>query len=203
MKPGLRFITGWRAAETVPPTRALDVLVSAAGLVLTAPLLLVVAIVSWLRDGVSPVVGVPTVGRHEEPFLRWQLRVAEPGIERLCWGRDERLPDDQVTPLGHWLLRWHLFWLPTLWNVLRGEMALVGPTPHHPLKASQQRLRLPHYAQRFAMAPGLVSPALAAPSGCSSDAHLGYELLYTRGCSVGAALWLLMWSARLRWMGNR
>jgi FlaA1/EpsC-like NDP-sugar epimerase/lipopolysaccharide/colanic/teichoic acid biosynthesis glycosyltransferase len=117
--------------------RLLDVVLSATGLLLLSPVLAAVA-VAIKREGGGPVLfRQKRVGRDFRPFRILKFRTMVPGAERLGPGITPG-SDPRVTRLGAFLRWTKLDELPQLWNVLRGDMSLVGPRPE-----------LPHYARLF------------------------------------------------------
>jgi exopolysaccharide production protein ExoY len=112
-------------------------------LLLFSPLMLTAAWMIWRKDGRPILFGHYRVGRNGQLFrcfkFRTMVRDAQAVLERLLrddpvaraqWEREQKLDDDpRVTPIGHLLRRTSLDELPQLFNVLRGEMALVGPRP--------------------------------------------------------------------------
>ena len=106
-------------------TRVLDVILSLAGLVIGAPVLLMLSVLGWLDTG-SPLFRQERVGRHQKSFTLVKFRTMRPDTASVA----THLADvSAVTKLGHFLRRTKLDELPQLWNVLRGEMSLVGPRP--------------------------------------------------------------------------
>lgn len=113
-------------SEKWPGTmRALDVALSAAGLVLGAPLMAVLLVAGFLDTG-SPLFRQTRVGRHRAPFTLVKFRTMRPSTPSVA----SHLADAAaVTSYGGFLRRTKLDELPQLWNVLRGDMSLVGPRP--------------------------------------------------------------------------
>lgn len=106
-------------------TRVLDVLLSFLGLVTGAPIFVVLWILGWLDTG-SPLFRQERVGRHQKPFTLVKFRSMRSDTASVA----THLADaSAVTKLGHFLRRSKLDELPQLWNVLKGEMSLVGPRP--------------------------------------------------------------------------
>lgn len=97
-------------------------------LALATPVLLVAMLAVWLGDGAAPIYRAPRVGLGGRDFHMLKLRTMRPGADRLG-GRFAPLGDPRITRIGAWLRRWKIDELPQLWNVLRGEMHLVGPRP--------------------------------------------------------------------------
>jgi lipopolysaccharide/colanic/teichoic acid biosynthesis glycosyltransferase len=110
-------------------SRVLDVTVAGLGLLLTAPLLLVAAIAIRLETPGSPIYRQQRVGRDGEPFELLKLRTMVAGAETLGDGLAVNYGDSRITRVGRLLRRFSLDELPNLVNVLRGEMAIVGPRP--------------------------------------------------------------------------
>jgi lipopolysaccharide/colanic/teichoic acid biosynthesis glycosyltransferase len=109
--------------------RALDLLVALAGLAAVSPLLGLAMLAIWAQDGHSPLHRGVRVGRGGRDFRMLKLRSMRAGAERQG-GTSTARDDARITPLGHWLRRSKLDELPQLWNVVRGEMSLVGPRPN-------------------------------------------------------------------------
>lgn len=112
-------------------------------LLLFAPLMAVIALLVWRRDGAPVLFGHYRIGQHGRPFRCLKFRsmyldseamlrelLERDPAARAEWERDHKLTDDpRITPIGHFLRRTSLDELPQLFNVLRGEMSLVGPRP--------------------------------------------------------------------------
>ncbi len=142
--------------------RAIDVALALTGLVLLSPLLLIVAVVIRLRDGAPVLFLQERVGLHGRPFRVVKFRTMVPDAEeRLAElealneisGPAFKVTDDpRLTRTGGWLRRTSIDELPQLWNVLRGEMSLVGPRP--PLPSEVQDYDIWH-RRRLSMQPGI------------------------------------------------
>jgi len=109
--------------------RALDVAIAGAGLAITSPLLAAAAIAVKLGDG-GPVLFKQTrVGRDGRDFELLKLRTMVVGAERQGAGYAVNVGDSRITRVGAFLRRTSLDELPQLWNVVRGDMSLIGPRP--------------------------------------------------------------------------
>jgi lipopolysaccharide/colanic/teichoic acid biosynthesis glycosyltransferase len=110
-------------------SRALDVLISATLLVLTSPLLAIAALAIRLESRGPVFYRQLRVGRDGEPFELWKLRTMVPGAESMGAGLYVLEGDPRITRTGRLLRRFSLDELPNLVNVLKGDMAIVGPRP--------------------------------------------------------------------------
>lgn len=106
-------------------TRVLDVILAFLGLVMGAPIFLVLWILGLLDTG-SPLFRQERVGRHQKPFTLVKFRTMRPDTQSVA---THLANPAAVTPLGAFLRRTKLDELPQLWNVLKGDMSLVGPRP--------------------------------------------------------------------------
>jgi len=105
--------------------RLFDVLFSAVGLILGAPLLLLLTFIGLLDTG-SPLFRQIRVGRDQKPFTLWKFRTMRLDTASVATHLASK---SSITRFGHFLRRTKLDELPQLWNVLKGEMSLVGPRP--------------------------------------------------------------------------
>jgi lipopolysaccharide/colanic/teichoic acid biosynthesis glycosyltransferase len=109
--------------------RALDVAIAGAGLAITSPLLAAAAIAVKLEDG-GPVLFKQTrVGKDGEDFELLKLRTMVVGAEHQGAGYAVNRGDSRITRVGRFLRRTSVDELPQLWNVVRGDMSLIGPRP--------------------------------------------------------------------------
>jgi lipopolysaccharide/colanic/teichoic acid biosynthesis glycosyltransferase len=109
--------------------RALDVLLAAALLILSSPLLLAAVIAIKLESRGPAFYRQRRVGRHGQPFELWKLRTMVPGAEAMGAGIYVLEGDARITRIGRLLRRFSLDELPNLVNVVKGDMAVVGPRP--------------------------------------------------------------------------
>lgn len=105
--------------------RFLDIVLAGIGLLVALPLMVVLFLIGLFDTG-APLFRQTRVGRHQKPFTLMKFRTMRPDTKSVA----THLADvAAVTPLGHFLRRTKLDELPQLWNVLKGEMSLVGPRP--------------------------------------------------------------------------
>jgi lipopolysaccharide/colanic/teichoic acid biosynthesis glycosyltransferase len=117
--------------------RAIDILVSAAVLLFTSPILLLAMIAVRLESAGHPIYRQRRVGRDGRPFDVLKLRTMVDGAEHIGAGLAVNENDARITRVGAWLRRTSLDELPNLLNVLRGEMSLIGPRPTLPVQVEQ------------------------------------------------------------------
>ena len=142
--------------------RAFDLAIAATGLILLAPLIALAALAIKVHDG-GPVLFVqPRVGRGNRLFPMLKLRTMRVGSAAPELGASTARDDARVTPIGRLLRRTSLDELPQLWNVLRGEMAIVGPRPHAIGSLAGEKLFWEvdsRYWHRHSLKPGLTGLA--------------------------------------------
>lgn len=139
--------------------RALDATLGAALLVLALPVIAAAMVITRLVSAGPSVYSQTRVGRDGRVFTMYKVRTMVLDSERET-GPVWSLPGDpRVTPFGRFLRRTHLDELPQLWNVVRGEMSLVGPRPERPEIVAQLESALPQYARRLLATPGLTGLA--------------------------------------------
>lgn len=109
--------------------RLIDVALSLGALAAISPALAVAMLLVWAQDGGPPLYLGIRVGRGDRDFRIAKLRSMRVGAERLG-GTSTAGSDGRITPVGRFLRRWKLDELPQLWNVLAGDMSLVGPRPN-------------------------------------------------------------------------
>jgi lipopolysaccharide/colanic/teichoic acid biosynthesis glycosyltransferase len=132
--------------------RALDVIVAAAALVLCSPILLAAAIAIRL-DSAGPVFYRHTrIGKDGVPFELWKLRTMVVGAEHQGAGLYIEARDPRITRVGWFLRRFSLDELPNLFNVIEGDLAIVGPRP---TVAVQVERYTPHQRRRLEVRPGI------------------------------------------------
>ncbi len=172
--------------------RMLDIAGSLIGLVVSSPLLLLASLMIKLDDGGPIVFTQERAGENGKPFRVYKLRTMVVGAEKRVHevlahnhleGPVFKIPNDpRVTRAGRWLRRWSLDELPQFWNVLKGDMSLVGPRPEETWVVAQYDDR---QRQRLAIKPGLTGPMQISGRGeLNMDARLELELDYIQHYSI-------------------
>jgi len=132
--------------------RALDLAIAGPLTVLTAPVVAVLALLIRLESPGDPLYTQTRVGRDGELFSIYKLRTMVRGAEFTGAGLAIQAGDDRITRVGKFLRRYSLDELPNLWNVVRGEMSIVGPRPTLPVQVEQYTER---QRGRLAVRPGI------------------------------------------------
>jgi len=173
--------------------RALDVLVSALVLLVTLPLLLLVALVLLATSGTPLLYRGLRVGRHGRIFHMFKFRTLRQDAETRLgpyYGQElSARTAAEVTRLGRWLRASQLDEIPQLWNVLRGDMSIVGPRPIRPTFFEELAAEIPQYWQRLVVRPGLTGLAQTRMGREEAWAEkLAHDLEYIADRSVGLYL---------------
>jgi exopolysaccharide biosynthesis polyprenyl glycosylphosphotransferase len=135
--------------------RVLDLVVGTAALVIFAPIMLVCALAVYLDSGTPILYRQERVGMGGKPFTILKFRSMKPDAEKdsgAVWVREN---DDRRTRVGALLRRLSFDELPQIFNVLRGDMSLVGPRPERPMFVERFRAELPRYDERHLVPPGI------------------------------------------------
>lgn len=137
---------------------AVDFVFAAVMLVLTGPLILLLMALVKLTSQGPAIYKQVRAGLGGVPYTIYKLRSMAENAER-DGARWSGQGDTRITPLGHFLRKTHLDELPQLWNVLRGDMSLIGPRPERPCFVETLSLAYPEYKQRMAVKPGVTGLA--------------------------------------------
>ncbi len=181
--------------------RVTDLLYSALILIACLPLLPMIALAIKL-DSPGPVLyRQKRVGLNGRPFDIYKFRSMRTDAEADGQARWARADDRRITRLGHLLRRTRLDELPQLINVLKGDMSMVGPRPERPEFTAVLSARLPLYAKRHTVRPGLTGWAqINYPYGASiEDARekLEYDLYYVKNHTLFLDLVTMIQTARI------
>jgi exopolysaccharide biosynthesis polyprenyl glycosylphosphotransferase len=142
---------GWEAQIK----RLMDITVSIAVLALGAPVWLLVAAVIKLTSPGPVVYNQLRVGRNGKNYTMYKFRSMYQDAEKRSgptWASEN---DPRITPVGRFIRKTRLDEIPQFYNVLKGEMSLVGPRPERPFFVEQLKLEIPWYVRRIKMKPGI------------------------------------------------
>ena len=179
--------------------RGIDFAISGFTLVvLSIPLAAIAALIRYTSPG--PIFyKQERMGLDGKAFNVYKFRSMYSGAEDETgpiWARDD---DPRCTPLGKWLRKLDLDELPQLWNVLRGDMSIVGPRPERPYFVEQFKHRIPQYMLRHKVKAGITGWAQINGwrGNTSLEKRIEYDLYYIENWSVGLDL-KIMWLTLLR-----
>jgi len=190
-----RAIDGWGAVAK----RVADITVSSLGLVLFGPIFGMIAFVIWKDSGRPVIYGQRRVGLDNRLFTMYKFRSMRVDAEDGS-GPVWATPDDpRRTRVGSWLRKWNLDELPQLWNVLRGEMSLVGPRPERPHFVEQFRDRVPRYLERHRVKAGMTGWAQVngLRGNTSIKERTRYDIYYVENWSLWFDLKVLFRTSKM------
>jgi exopolysaccharide biosynthesis polyprenyl glycosylphosphotransferase len=167
--------------------RGLDITGAVVGLVLAAPIIALFGVLIYLESPGSIFYRQIRTGRNGRNFdiikLRSMKLNAEPGGAQ--WAKKH---DDRRLRIGSFLREWNLDEVPQFWNVLKGEMSLVGPRPERPELIANFQYEIPHYNARLATKPGITG--WAQINGLRGDTDLAERVRYDLHYLENWSLWL-------------
>jgi sugar transferase (PEP-CTERM system associated) len=192
----LIFSEGFRKSRrSMFVKRAVDIVASLIGLVLGAPLMLLTAALVKLSSSGPMLYHQTRVGADGSTFTVHKFRSMVADAEATTGAVWARRNDTRITPVGRFLRRSRLDELPQLWNVLRGDMSMVGPRPERPEFVASLTEQIPFYGQRHLVRPGLTGWAQVRYTYGASveDAmqKLQYDLFYIKNLSLALDMFIL------------
>ena len=167
--------------------RLVDIFGATVALLLFSPIMLVVALLIKLTSSGPVIFSQERVGLHNRPFQMYKFRsmaVQKPSEEKNAWTTKN---DPRVTPVGKFIRKTSIDELPQLWNILKGDMSLVGPRPERPHFVEKFREEIPRYMVKHQVRPGLTG--WAQVNGYRGDTsitkRIEYDLYYIENWSLG------------------
>ena len=137
--------------------RAFDIAASAAGLVILSPLMALVALQVKLSSKGAVFYSQERVGKYGLPFRIYKFRTMIEHAEEAGQPQLTQDDDPRITKIGRWLRKYRLDELPQLWNILCGDMSIVGPRPEREYFIEQIMKEAPYYCLLYKVRPGLTS----------------------------------------------
>lgn len=174
-------------ADISPLKRTLDIIGALVGLILSAPLMAVIGFLIYRESPGSVIYKQVRVGRNGKRFTIYKLRsmkfdseVGGPG-----WTVEN---DPRCLKVGKMIRAWNLDEVPQFWNVLKGDMSLVGPRPERPEHIERLREEIPGWDKRLAVKPGLTG--LAQVKGWRGDTDMNERLNSDVDYIKNGTLWM-------------
>lgn len=174
--------------------RITDVVGALVGIVITSPIMFLAAVLVKLTSPGPVIFKQERVGRHNKTFYMYKFRSMErqsPGEEKRAWTVRN---DPRVTPVGKILRRTSIDELPQLFNILKGDMSLVGPRPERPLFVEKFKEEIPRYMVKHQVRPGLTG--WAQVNGLRGDTSIRkrveYDLFYIENWTLGFDLKIIL-----------
>jgi Undecaprenyl-phosphate glucose phosphotransferase len=184
--------------------RVIDIGISGvSALVLLVPCSIIALIIKWTSRG--PIFyRQERMGLDGRPFWVYKFRSMRADAEEVTgpiWARDD---DPRCTPVGRFLRRWDLDELPQIWNVLKGDMSVVGPRPERPFFVDQFKHRFPQYMLRHKVKAGITGWAQVNGwrGNTSLEKRIEFDLYYIENWSVSLDL-KIMWMTLFRGLLQR
>lgn len=174
---GIPALSPWEALAK----RGFDIVFSALALVLLAPVYAILAFLVRLSSPGPIIFRQERIGKNGVPFTLYKFRTMYVDAEKdgPALSRDG---DPRITPIGRWLRKTRLDELPQFWNVLKGDMSLVGPRPERQYYIEQIVQRAPEYRQLLKVKPGITSLGMVKYGYASSVdemiERMRYDLIY-------------------------
>jgi exopolysaccharide biosynthesis polyprenyl glycosylphosphotransferase len=186
--------------------RIASILISLLGLLLAAPIMLIVALMVRL-DSRGPVIFRQSrVGKNSRTFTIYKFRSMRVDADAGGPPRPAMQIDRRITRVGRWLRRLRIDELPQLVNILLGDMDLIGPRPFTPHEESGLEKQIAGYSQRWLVKPGATGWAQVNRGYCMSIEDnadkLSYDLFYIKNMSIGLDCLILFQSLKIILLGR-
>ena len=137
--------------------RAFDIVASATGLIVLSPLFAVIALQVKVGSKGPVIYSQERIGLYGLPFRIYKFRTMVADAEAEGVPQITHDNDPRITRIGRWLRKYRLDELPQLWNILRGDMSIVGPRPERPYFIEKIMTEAPYYCLLYKVRPGLTS----------------------------------------------
>src|SRR5262245_50225425 len=167
-----------------------DLAIAALLLVVCAPIILAAVVLVRLTSRGPGIYSQTRLGLNRRPFTLYKIRTMAHNCEAKTGARWATKKDPRVTLIGRFLRRTHLDELPQLWNVLRGDMTLVGPRPERPEIVAQLEPQIPGYAKRLTILPGVTGLAQVQLPPDTNVESVRRKLVYDNYYADNLGLWL-------------
>lgn len=178
--------------------RAIDLALSAAGMVVLLPFLPILALIIWIEDRGPIFYCQERMGLDGKSFMIWKFRSMRVNAESTTGPVWAIRGDSRRTTIGTFLRQWSIDELPQLWNVFKGEMSLIGPRPERPTFVHEFKHKIPDYMLRHRVKAGITGWAQVHGwrGNTSIRKRLQYDLYYIQNWSLSLDLKILWMTLR-------
>ena len=178
--------------------RLLDLSVAVLGAVCALPFILLTALFVKLSDGGPILYSQVRMGRNGAVFRVYKFRTMRVDAEKHSGPMLAQENDPRITPLGRFLRAVRLDELPQIWNVLVGDMSIVGPRPERPFFVEQYIREMPEYAYRHNVKPGITGLAqVYGKYNTTPFDKLVYDLIYIQHCNILTDLTIIIQTVKV------
>ncbi|AMA71705.1 sugar transferase [Aneurinibacillus thermoaerophilus] len=178
--------------------RAFDIVVSAVLIVLLSPIMLVLFILVPLTSKGPAIFKQERIGRNGKEYMIYKFRSMVHNAEQKTGPTLATDDDPRITPLGKFIRATRLDEIPQLFNVLKGDMSLVGPRPERAFFINQFKENLPDYTYRMSVKPGITGLAqVMAKYSTTVEDKLRFDLMYVRNYSLALDIKILLQTLRV------
>jgi sugar transferase (PEP-CTERM system associated) len=198
--PGFHVPAGLRLYK-----RLFSLLLGGLAVLLTSPLMLIAAIAIRLNSKGPVIFRQERVGEHGDLFTVYKFRSMYEGSDKMDL-KPAEYDDPRITRVGYWLRRTRIDELPQLFNIIKGDMAFVGPRPFVPEQEEEYVAEIPFYKERWLVKPGATGWA-QINRGYNATLEenkekLAYDLFYIKNMSIGLDLYILFATLKILLLGR-
>ena len=183
--------------------RCFSILLSIVGIILASPFMALAALAIRNTSPGPVIFRQKRIGQNGRTFTLYKFRSM---VDSADQARPALKDDERVTTVGRWLRRTRLDELPQLFNILKGDMAFVGPRPFVPEQEAECVREIPFYKQRWTVKPGATGWAQVNRPYCATlednADKLAYDLFYIKNISLGLDLLIFLHTIKILFLGR-
>jgi lipopolysaccharide/colanic/teichoic acid biosynthesis glycosyltransferase len=196
----------WPSPAFMVYKRAVSIVFSVLGLVLCAPLMAMIALAVRAESNGPILFRQRRVGKGGKAFTIYKFRSMRSEVTQEGSFKTAQVDDERFTRVGRWLRRIRLDEIPQLYNILKGDMDLVGPRPFALEEEEKLAQQIPHYQLRWTITPGATGWAQVQLGYCATiednTEKLAHDLFYLQNLSVGLDLLILLKTTKILLWGR-
>ncbi|MCY7806540.1 sugar transferase [Bacillus spizizenii] len=196
------FTLSGKTARYLAVKRVMDIWFALIGLAIALPMIAVFSILICLETPGPAIYTQERVGKGGKPFKLYKLRSMKIDAEKsgAVWAQKQ---DPRVTRIGAFIRRTRIDELPQLFNVLKGDMSMIGPRPERPVFTEKFQNEIPGFTQRLAVKPGLSGWAqVNGGYDMTPKEKLIFDLYYIRNLTFTLELKIMLKTCKVVWTGD-